>query len=116
MAAENAEAKEREAKIAAQVSAWWRKRKEAAAKEKTAKEWKATRRTAAEKARDRTRDVLDAMVSKVTGDSLTTQNEISAEQKKFLEGVLDYYREFAGENPDDERSRARACTTRIAWE
>jgi len=79
----------------------------AAANEKTAREAEATQRTAAEKARDRTRDVLDAMVSEVTGDSLTTQMEISAEQKKFLESVLGYYREFAGENPDDERSRAR---------
>ena len=72
-------------------------------KEKLAVEQKAN----AEKARDRTRDVLDAMVSEVTGDSLTTQKKISAEQKKFLESVLGYYREFAGENPDDERSRAR---------
>jgi eukaryotic-like serine/threonine-protein kinase len=64
-------------------------------------------RTRAEKARDRTRDVLDAMTSSVTGDSLSTQKAISAEQKKFLESVLGYYREFASENPDDERSRAR---------
>ncbi len=61
----------------------------------------------AEKARDRTRDVLDAMVSEVTGNSLTTQKEVSAEQKKFLESVLGYYREFAGENADDELSRSR---------
>ena len=104
-AAENAEAKERAAKIAAQESA--EKEREAAAREKTAKEREATQRTAAEKARDRTRDVLDAMVSEVTGDSLATQKAISAEQKKFLESVLGYYREFAGENPDDERSRGR---------
>jgi tetratricopeptide (TPR) repeat protein len=79
----------------------------AAAREKAAREREATQRTAAEKARDRTRDVLDAMVSDVTGDSLATQKAISAEQKKFLQSVLGYYREFAGENPDDERSRAR---------
>ncbi len=97
-AAENAEVKERAAKVAAEGSA---------AKEKTAKEQEATQRAAAETARDRTRDVLDAMVSEVTGDSLATQKEISPEQKKFLESVLGYYREFAGENPDDERSRAR---------
>jgi tetratricopeptide (TPR) repeat protein len=103
--AENAQAKERAAKVAAQEAA--EKEKEAAAREKTAREREATQRTAAEKARDRTRDVLDAMVSDVTGDSLATQKAISAEQKKFLESVLGYYREFAGENPDDERSRAR---------
>ena len=78
-------------------------RLDALEKEKLAIEQKAR----AEKARDRTRDVLDAMVSEVTGDSLATQKVISAEQKKFLESVLSYYREFAGENPDDERSRVR---------
>ena len=64
-------------------------------------------RTRAEKARDRTRAVLDAMTSEVTGDSLTTQKEISADQKKFLTEVLTYYKEFAGEKADDEQTRAR---------
>src|SRR5207245_388273 len=63
-------------------------------------------RAKAEKARDRTRDVLDAMTSEVTGDSLSTQKAISADQKKFLTEVLTYYREFAGEKADDEHSRA----------
>ena len=63
----------------------------------------------AEKARDRTREVLDAMTSSVTGDSLTTQKEISAEQKKFLTEVLTYYQEFAGEKADDEQTRARTA-------
>lgn len=63
----------------------------------------------AERARDRTRDVLDAMTSAATGDSLTTQNEISEEQKKFLTDVLTYYQEFAGDKSDDERSRARTA-------
>ncbi len=75
--------------------------------EKEAKEREGTQRTAAEKARDRTRSVLDAMVSDVTGDSLATQKEISAEQKKFLQGVLGYYREFADEPTNDELSRQR---------
>ena len=47
------------------------------------------------------------MTSGVAGDSLSTQKEISAEQKKFLTEVLKYYREFAGENADDE------CPTRF---
>ena len=64
-------------------------------------------RANAEQARDRTREVQDAMVSEVTGDSLATQKVISEEQKKFLHGVLGYYREFAGENAADERSRQR---------
>jgi serine/threonine protein kinase/tetratricopeptide (TPR) repeat protein len=69
----------------------------------------AEQRTKAEKARDRTRQALDAMTSSVTGDSLTTQKTISEEQKKFLSEVLSYYREFAGEKADDERSRARTA-------
>ncbi len=68
-------------------------------------------RAKAEKARDRTRDVLDAMTSEVTGDSLATQKAITEEQKKFLAEVLTYYKEFAGEQSDDERSRKRTANT-----
>ncbi len=88
-------------------------RDEAAAKERARVEEARQRGIAEEKeakadrAYTKTAEVLDAMVSEVTGDSLSTQKEISAEQKKFLESVLGYYREFAGENPDDERSRSR---------
>ena len=74
-------------------------RLDALEKEKLAVE----QRGRAEKARDRTCDVLDAMTSTVTGDSLTTQKEISADQKKFLTEVLTYYREFAGKKADDEK-------------
>jgi serine/threonine-protein kinase len=66
----------------------------------------AEQRARAEKARDRTRQVLDAMTSTVTGDSLSTQKEISAEQKKFLTEVLGYYQELAGDKADDEQSRS----------
>jgi tetratricopeptide (TPR) repeat protein len=82
---------------------------DAAEEERQAKEREAQQRTKAEKARDRTRAVLDAMTSEVTGDSLSTQKELSAEQMKFLTEVLTYYREFAGENADDEQSRARTA-------
>ncbi len=88
----------------------------AADEERQAKEREAAQRaiaveqrTKAEKARDRTRDVLDAMTSSATGDSLSTQKEISADQKKFLTEVLTYYREFAGEKADDEQTRARTA-------
>jgi eukaryotic-like serine/threonine-protein kinase len=80
-------------------------RLDAMEKEKLAVE----QRARAERARDRTRDVLDAMTSTVTGDSLATQKEISADQKKFLTEVLTYYREFAGEQADDEKTRARTA-------
>ncbi len=73
----------------------------------------AEQRAKAEKARDRTRQALDAMTSSVTGDSLSTQKEISVEQRKFLSDVLTYYQEFAGEKADDEASRAR--TARAAF-
>ena len=91
------------AKLAAESEA--RAKLDALEKEKLAVE----QRARAEKARDRTRDVLDAMTSAVTGDSLTTQKEINPEQKKFLTEVLTYYREFAGEKADDEQTRARVA-------
>ena len=81
----------------------------AALAEREAKKREAEQRTQAEKASDRTREALDAMTSSVTGDSLATQTEISEEQKKFLRDVLTYYQEFAGENADDESSRARSA-------
>jgi serine/threonine protein kinase/Flp pilus assembly protein TadD len=77
--------------------------------ERRAKEREAKERSRAERARDRTRQALDAMTSSVTGDSLTTQKELSAEQKKFLTEVLSYYQDFAGERVDDEASRARTA-------
>jgi serine/threonine protein kinase/Flp pilus assembly protein TadD len=69
----------------------------------------AEQRAKAERARDRTRQALDAMTSSVTGDSLTTQQALSAEQKQFLTGVLAYYQEFAGDKADDEASRSRTA-------
>ena len=83
-------------------------RMEAKAKDE-ALQAEAAQRAKAEKARDRTRDVLDAMTSSVTGASLSTQQEISGDQKKFLTEVLTYYREFAGEKADDEQTRARTA-------
>jgi serine/threonine protein kinase/tetratricopeptide (TPR) repeat protein len=74
-----------------------------------AAEAEAQQRSKAEQARDRTRQALDAMTSTVTGDSLTTQTEISADQKKFLTEVLKYYQQFAGEKADDKTSRARTA-------
>jgi serine/threonine protein kinase/tetratricopeptide (TPR) repeat protein len=84
----------------------------ARANEKTstqAKEREAEQREKAEKARDRTRQALDDMTSSITGDSLGTQKEISADQKKFLTEVLKYYQEFAGEKAEDEQARARTA-------
>src|SRR5262249_15693906 len=81
----------------------------AAVGERQAREREAEQRAKAEKARDRTRQALDAMTSSITGDSLASQHELSSDQKKFLTEVLTYYQEFAGERLDDETSRARTA-------
>ena len=81
----------------------------AAGAEKAARGREAEQRKKAEGARDRTRQALDAMTSAVTGDSLATQKAVSPEQKAFLAEVLTYYQEFAGEQADDEESRAKTA-------
>jgi serine/threonine protein kinase len=63
----------------------------------------------AETARDRTRQALDDMTSVFTEEALATQKSLTAEQRKFLTTVLTYYKEFAGERADDERTQARAA-------
>lgn len=70
-------------------------------------------RAKAEKARDRTREVLDAMTSEATGDSISTQQELSEDQRKFLNEVLTYYQEFAGEKGKDEKSKARTADAAV---
>lgn len=77
--------------------------------ERVAKETAEIAQAKAEKAYARTADVLDTMVSEVTGDSLATQKAITAEQKKFLTEVLTYYKEFAGGNADNENTRRRTA-------
>jgi tetratricopeptide (TPR) repeat protein/tRNA A-37 threonylcarbamoyl transferase component Bud32 len=83
--------------------------KEAAATADVARKVAEAERDKAAKARDRTRQVLDDMTSEITGASLATQKELSAEQKKFLTEVLQYYREFAGEKGDDPQTCARVA-------
>jgi tetratricopeptide (TPR) repeat protein len=83
--------------------------KTAAAAAQSAQKQEATERARAENAYARTADVLDAMTSAVTGDSLSTQMALSAEQKKFLTEVLKYYKEFAATKADDPRTRDRAA-------
>jgi serine/threonine protein kinase len=82
---------------------------EAAAAERHAREQEAEQRANAEKARDRTRQVLDAMTSSITKDSLASQKEISEDQKKFLNEVLSYYQELAADKANDEASRAQSA-------
>src|SRR5262249_29642074 len=77
--------------------------------EQEAREREGEQRARAEQAYSRTADVLDAMVSDATGDSLATQKAISPEQRKFLEEVLTYYQEFAAVRGVSETTRARAA-------
>lgn len=65
------------------------------------------------KARDRIREVLDALTSEVTGDSLVVQKATTEVQKKFLTRVLTYYQDLAEEQSDDERSRKRAASAAL---
>jgi tetratricopeptide (TPR) repeat protein len=67
----------------------------------------AVQRADAENTRDRAQDVLDAMTSDLAGDSLATQRAVSEEQKRFLTGVLAYYREFASRTAGDEPTSKR---------
>jgi tetratricopeptide (TPR) repeat protein len=67
----------------------------------------AKQRDRAVAARTRTREALDAMVSEVTGDTLTVQKALSDEQKRFLQSVLKYYEEFAAEPGEDREGLER---------
>jgi serine/threonine-protein kinase len=58
-------------------------------------------------ARARTREALDAMVSEISGDSLTAQKALSPEQKKFLSNAVKYYEEFAAEPGEDRQGQER---------
>ena len=78
--------------------------------ERQAKEEEAKQRVKAERAYAKTADVLDVMVSEITGNSLATQKVITPEQKKFLNEVLTYYKEFAVQKGDDQQTRERAAS------
>ncbi|MFO0938409.1 MAG: tetratricopeptide repeat protein [Gemmataceae bacterium] len=99
-AAIQAEAKATQARIEAE---------NATVAERSAREEERLQRQKAEKAYAKTVDVLDTMVSSITGDSLATQTTITPEQKKFLSEVLSYYREFADAKGVTETTRARAA-------
>jgi serine/threonine protein kinase/tetratricopeptide (TPR) repeat protein len=81
----------------------------AGAKEREAKLTTQGERDKAAGARDRAREVLDDMTSKLTSDSLAAQAALGVEQKQFLTRVVRYYRELAGEETDSEASRVRAA-------
>jgi serine/threonine protein kinase len=59
-----------------------------------------TARDAEAEQQRRTRAALDDMTSEEALDWLTTQRQLLPQQKKFLERVLVYYREFAAQSSD----------------
>jgi eukaryotic-like serine/threonine-protein kinase len=73
----------------------------------SAREAESFSRQQAEIARDKVCQSLDTMTSSVTGDSLSTQKEITLEQKGFLKEVLQHYREATEGKADEESVRIR---------
>lgn len=78
-------------------------------KAETAAHNESLQRAAAEQARDQTQRSLDAMTSAATRDALTSQTELSEDQKIFLSEVLTYYKEFTTNHPNDEKGRIRSA-------
>jgi serine/threonine protein kinase/tetratricopeptide (TPR) repeat protein len=74
-------------------------------------------RDAAMRARNRTREALDAMTSSLAASALAEQKTLTAEQKAFLQEVLSYYNEFLGDTNSDEKSGdlAASAANRVAW-
>lgn len=64
-------------------------------------------RIRAEKATEKAEEILNAMLSNASRESLATQSEISEDQKTFLTGALAYYRELTSEKSDAPTTRAR---------
>lgn len=74
-------------------------------------------RDSAMRARNRTREALDAMTSSMAESTLAEQKSVTAEQKKFLQEVLSYYNEFIGDPTSDEKSAELSASAeyRVAW-
>ncbi len=83
------------------------KARQAVELEATAREMEISQRLRAEQANQKAAEILQAMVSGVTGDSLATQVTITPEQKKFLTMALSYYQELASDMSDDMSNSAR---------
>jgi serine/threonine protein kinase/tetratricopeptide (TPR) repeat protein len=64
-------------------------------------------RDAAQAARDRATDTLDAMTSHVVGSALARQTVVTPEQKLFLRTALEYYRQLLTEEASDDGARKR---------
>ncbi len=74
-------------------------------------------RDSAMRARNVTREALDAMTSSFALSSLEQQASVSPEQRQFLQQALKYYSEFAEETNSDIESAdyAASAAERVAW-
>lgn len=70
----------------------------------------ANARDQAVEARNYARQTLDDMISDATSGSLTTQKEISPEQRRFLTNAIAYYEKFASEPGEDRQGRERLAS------
>jgi serine/threonine protein kinase len=82
-----------------------------------AKQESIRQRDAALRARNLTREALDAMTSSLATSSLEEQHEISPVQRSFLKQVLSYYTEVVDDPSDDLTSAERTASAaeRVAW-
>jgi serine/threonine protein kinase len=82
-----------------------------------AKQESLRQRDAALRARNLTREALDAMTSSLAISSLEEQREISPVQRSFLKQVLSYYTEVADDSSEDITSadRTASAAERVAW-
>ena len=90
------------------------KRQEGIAKGETAEKEKALRAETTAKRDEQQANAdlwagLDAMTAEIVGDSLATQQVVSAEQKKFLTTVLPLYQKLAAKAGNDVATRARVA-------
>jgi serine/threonine protein kinase/tetratricopeptide (TPR) repeat protein len=54
-------------------------------------------------------DVIDTMTSELVGDVLTSQKELSTDQKRVLTAALATYQKYVAPKGDDEKSRVRTA-------
>ena len=82
---------------------------ETAAKERNAREEEAKQRAKAERVIDRTLGILDSVTSEDSLRAMTTQQELTEDQRQFFNTVLEYYQDLAKESGDDEADRFRTA-------
>jgi eukaryotic-like serine/threonine-protein kinase len=80
-----------------------------AARERKAREEESQQRMKAERLIDRTLGILDSVTSEESVRGMTMQQELTDDQRRFFNTVLEYYQELAKESGDREEDRLRAA-------